>query len=138
MIDTNISIGHWPFHKLPGSQPSSVIASLQRNGISQAWVNNLDGLFDRDVTAINQRLAELCRQAPDGLLLPFGTINPTLPDWEEDLQRCANTHKFRGIRLHPGAHGYDLTAPALDQLLAQAAEHKYRKKSCIAPRSNFM
>ena len=122
MIDTNVSIGHWPFHKLPGSQPTSVTASLERNGIHQAWVNNLEGLFDRDITSVNQRLVEFCGQAPSGLLVPFGTINPTLPAWEEDLQRCVVAHKFRGIRLHPGAHGYDLNHPALAPLLALAAE----------------
>jgi len=124
MIDTNLSIGHWPFRKLPGEDLASVTVRLQRTGVTQAWTGSLEGLFDRDVAGVNLRLAQACHQAPAELLLPFGTVNPNLPDWEEDLRRCHEDHKFRGIRLHPGFHGYDLNAPAFSSLLSQAAERR--------------
>ena len=122
MIDTNVSIGAWPFRKLEGTDLGKLTTRLLRNGITQAWTGNLEGLFDRDVAGVNQRLAEVCQQAKPGLLAGFGTINPTLPDWQEDLRRCAEVHRFRGIRLHPAFQGYNLSLPAFEQLLTQAAE----------------
>lgn len=124
MIDTNVSIGTWPFRKLPGDDTAAVIAHLKRNGIIEAWTGHLEGLFNRDVDGVNRRLAETCRQAPAGLLVPFGTVNPAVPDWEEDLRRAVEVHKFRGIRLHPAFHGYDLAQPDFARLLKLAAESK--------------
>lgn len=124
MIDANVSIGAWPFRKLAGSDIKSLIASLQRNGVTQAWAGSLEGLFDRDVAGVNLRLAESCQQTQPALLVPFGTINPTLPDWQEDLRRCAELHQFRGVRLHPGFHGYNLHLPALGELFTLAAERR--------------
>ncbi|WP_373649542.1 amidohydrolase family protein [Schlesneria sp. DSM 10557] len=122
MIDTNVSIGPWPFRKLEGTDLPRLTARLQRNGITQAWAGSLEGLFDRDVAGVNERLQAACQQAAPGLLVPFGTVNPALPAWQEDLRRCAEIHQFKGIRLHPGFHGYDLELPAFEQLLKESAE----------------
>jgi predicted TIM-barrel fold metal-dependent hydrolase len=124
MIDTILSIGTWPFRNLPGDNLLAITGHLQRLGITQAWTGSLEGLFHRDVAGVNLRLAKACEQAESGLLVPFGTINPTLPDWEDDLRRCDEVHKFRGIRVHPGFHGYDLNSEEFEKLLVRAAARK--------------
>lgn len=121
MIDTNVSLGPWPFRKLPVDTAGALAERLRRAGTTQAWVGSLEGPFHRDVEGVNARLAEACRNADAARLLPFGTVNVALPDWEEDLRRCHETHKFRGIRLHPAYHGYLLSDPRCVKLLELAA-----------------
>lgn len=121
MIDTNVSLGPWPFRRVPVDNAQALAERLRRAGVARAWVGSIEGVFQRDVEGANLRLAEACRTADAERLIPFGTVNVTLPDWEEDLRRCHETHRFRGIRVHPSYHGYRLTDPAFARLLALAA-----------------
>jgi predicted TIM-barrel fold metal-dependent hydrolase len=123
MIDTNVWLGRWPFRRLPAEDAATLAERLRRNQIEFAWVGSLEGLFHRDVAGVNARLADECRTG-DGRLFPFGTVNPTLPDWEEDLRRCSDLHRFRGIRLAPTYHGYALDDPSFVRLLRLAARRK--------------
>ncbi|WP_169974148.1 amidohydrolase family protein [Tautonia rosea] len=121
MIDTNVSLGHWPFRRLPLDDPRSLARRLRSLGIERAWAGHLDALFHRDVAAVNIRLAEVCERSGDGYFLPIGAINPTLPDWSEDLRRCHEVHRMPGIRLHPDIHGYALSDPVVAELLTAAS-----------------
>lgn len=124
LIDVNVYASHWPFRRVPGDEPEALVAKLREQSVTQAWTGSFDGLFHRDMAAVNERLVKVCREHGAGLLIPFGSVNPALPDWEDDLRRCHEVHGMRGIRLHPNYHGYKLDDPKFAKLLAAATERR--------------
>jgi predicted TIM-barrel fold metal-dependent hydrolase len=121
IVDVNVNLSRWPFRRVPCDETPQLVEKLRREGVQQAWAGTLDGLFHRDVAAANARLTKECCRYASGLLLPFGCVNPMLPDWREDLRRCHEEHHMPGIRLHPNFHGYRLEDAVFADLLKEAA-----------------
>lgn len=139
IIDTHVYLGHWPHQQLASEDPKKLVDELRRNNIVQAWVGSFDGLFHKDIAAVNQRLADACSRSRDALI-PFGTVNPTLPDWEEDVRRCHEVFHMRGVRLHPNYQGYTLEDARFTRLLELAATHGLivQLVACFHARQHFL
>lgn len=124
IIDVNVSIGQWPFRRLAGDDTAGMVKRLRQHGVTQAWCGSFDGILHRNIDDANRRLTTDCKTQGADLLLPVGTINPMLPDWQTDLSRCIAQHRMKAIRLHPNYHGYKLDDPAFLDLLKQATTAK--------------
>jgi uncharacterized protein len=122
-IDTNVTLGQWPFRRLRGDNTSDLVKTLRHHGVQQAWAGTFEGLFHRDIAGANIRLVEECHKHGHGILLPFGSVNITLPAWEDDLHRCVEQYKMRGIRIHPNYQNYKLDHPDFTRLLALCDQH---------------
>jgi predicted TIM-barrel fold metal-dependent hydrolase len=132
IIDTNVHLFQWPCRRLPEDTVERLVDKLEKLDISQAWAGSFEGLLHRDVTGVNDRVAEACQRHGRGRLSPVGTIHPGLPDWEGDLRRCQQVHRMRVIRLYPNYHEYRLDDPRLGELLQRCAEAGVLVQLCVS------
>jgi predicted TIM-barrel fold metal-dependent hydrolase len=120
IIDTNVHLFDWPFRRLKYAQTTALLAKLKKHRVIQAWAGTFQALLHKNLDAANARLADECRRHGDGFFIPFGSVNPVWPDWEEDLRRCHEVHHMSGIRLYPSFHNYRLDRPEVARLMELA------------------
>lgn len=122
IIDTNVNLGTWPFRHLKYGEATALADKLKKHRVKQAWTGSFDALFHKNIDSVNARLYEDCKKVANNFLLPFGTVNLAWPDWKEDLRRCDEVYKMKGIRIFPSYQTFDLTDEAFPELVAEVAK----------------
>ena len=123
-IDINASVGHWPFKQVQYNTCATLLDRMDRFGIMKAVVANMNGIFYKNTQAANEELFEEIRSDRrfEGRFIPFAVINPIYGGWQEDLDTCTDKYGMKGIRLYPLYHDYELSDPALIDLLQHTRE----------------
>ncbi|MCB1086587.1 MAG: hypothetical protein KDM63_06050, partial [Verrucomicrobiae bacterium] len=60
ILDSNLSLFHWPFRRLPLDETETLIAKLRALGVTKALAGSFEAIFHRDLASANGRLAEEC------------------------------------------------------------------------------
>ena len=90
-IDTNVTLFRWPLRRLPLEATGRLVDKLRSQGITQAWAGSFDVLGKEDLTAVNDRLSEECAHNGEGILFPFGSVNPVAAGWADEMKRCVRS-----------------------------------------------
>ncbi len=125
ILDCNVSLFQWPFRRLPLDGTEKLVTKLRSLGITKALAGSFEGIFHRDLTSANTRLAEECARFPE--LVPVASVDPSKHGWERDLAAASSA-----IRLHPGYHGYGLDHPGFAELLLAASERRLFVQLAVA------
>ncbi|HQG76305.1 MAG TPA: hypothetical protein PLS58_02375 [Bacteroidales bacterium] len=114
LIDVSANIGHWPFRQTGLKTCRELLGNMDRYGVETSVISNMNGIFYKDSHAANE---ELYREISSekrfrGRFVPFAVINPLYAAWRHDLLVCSRELKFKGLRLYPQYHDYEITDPA--------------------------
>jgi uncharacterized protein len=121
IFDVNAWLGVWPFRSLKDNTPDSLVARLDRSGITHAAVAQIEGIVHRNAQPANEMLARSIEKHRDRLF-PVGIINPTYPAWQDDLRECQEQLGMTGIRLFPQYHHYDVAGSEAKAVVEAATE----------------
>jgi predicted TIM-barrel fold metal-dependent hydrolase len=113
IIDVNAHLGPFAFRRLRHQSANELTRLMDSKGIDRAIVSSAAAITHRNTQPANEDLAAEVAPHPDRFI-PFAVINPSYAGWEDDLSACLDLG-FRGLRLYPNWHSYELTSePCLD------------------------
>lgn len=117
---------HWGdcFQDRDGCDPHNWLATLDRYGVSHAFVLPFAGLIHgRKIIQNNDEVAAACK-ASNGRMIPFCTVNTWYrDDAVDELTRCFEHLGFRGIKFHPWLQGAPVTSEIMDAVCEIAQQH---------------
>lgn len=133
LVDVNSYIGHWPFRQRDYNTCEGRVERMDRFGIDQAIVSNMNGIFYKNPQSANEELHDAikARRQFQDRLIPFAVINPIYASWKSHFDASVDKMAMRGIRLYPRYHGYELTNPACIELVKRARDKGLPVALCL-------
>jgi predicted TIM-barrel fold metal-dependent hydrolase len=112
--DVNGFLGSYPYRRVPGTDPGSVLAAMDRTGIDEAWVSHLPGIFWRDPAAGNGWLIETART--NARLRPVPAVHPEMAGWERVVRDVVDAGA-PAVRCDPVYYGIAPAGPSMRALV---------------------
>jgi hypothetical protein len=124
LVDINANVGHWPFRHTGLRTLHELLVNMNRYGVEISSVSNMNGIFYKDSQAANEELyAEILSDRHfRNRFIPFAVLNPIYAGWKNDLEICAGNFGFKGIRLYPMYHDYEITDPSCIEIVKCARD----------------
>jgi predicted TIM-barrel fold metal-dependent hydrolase len=122
-FDINAAIGHWPFRKLSIESLPALKEHLESKGINGAAVSNINGIFYKNCHDANIELYEWLEGLKD-FFVGIAIINPAYANWKKDLNESIKKFDFRGVRIVPQYHNYDINSKETEEIAIEAATLK--------------
>jgi hypothetical protein len=119
LLDIHASIGQWPFQHYNYNTCESLLGRMNKYGVNVSVISNLNGIFYKNTQSANEELYDDINSDKrfHDRFIPFGVINPIYAGWRDDLAVCSGKFGFKGIRLYPLYHDYELTDPLCIELV---------------------
>lgn len=118
-IDVNSFVGAYPYRKVPGTSPDSLLAAMDRVGVDEAWISHLPSVFWRDPAEGNPWLYQTAeRQAR---FRPVPAVHPGLAGWEENVAE-ASSAGAPAVRCDPMYYGLDPVGAETRALVERCGE----------------
>ncbi|MFO0907578.1 MAG: hypothetical protein U0794_04320 [Isosphaeraceae bacterium] len=105
-----------------GVETVDLAVRLRSLGIVRVYASRLEALWFENPHDANRLLRGRTGDARGAEVIPVPVVDPTLPTWPEELDRCAAAGPIPLVRLHPNYHRYTLVQA--DALLDSLAKRK--------------
>lgn len=132
-IDSNAYVGHWPFRRYRYNTPEALSGRMKEFGTDISVVSNLNGIFYKNTQHANDELKEWIssKRSYRDIFIPFAVINPVYGGWRDDFNTCINQYGFKGVRLYPKYHRYDVTNPFCVELVKRCRDKGLPVAFCL-------
>lgn len=124
LLDINAYVGHWPFRQLKYNTCAALSERMDKFGVDVSVISSLNGIFYKNTQSANRELHEEIRSSRRFVdrFIPFAVINPIYAGWQNDFRESTGKLGMKGIRLYPKYHDYEITDPALVELVKMARD----------------
>lgn len=125
LIDINAYVGHWPFMQLKYTTCDALHERMSKFGVDISVISNLNGIFYKNTQSANEELFEEIKSKAKfrDRFIPFAVINPIYAGWRDDLDVCINKYGFKGVRIYPKYHNFEIQDPACIELVKRVRDY---------------
>ena len=109
IIDIHGHLGNINFAPFWAADGDRLVAYLKESGIDRLCLSASRAIM-YDIREGNAEL-DACLRKHDAFY-GYVVVSPTFPDSVEDLKLLKSNRRFRGVKIHPDYHGYDLSVPS--------------------------
>lgn len=102
ILDVHAHLGDFNFFSIPCNSPDEMVGIMDEIGIAAVCVSSLVALGP-DSERGNDMVMRFADSHP-GRILGYAVVNPHVPGFVKELDRCFQNPKIRGIKLHPLFH----------------------------------